>query len=305
MNNLDKLHIITINCKSLDVRFNEIKLLVEENNPDIICVTETWLSNEKVAKYKYNINGYVNIFQNRQHGNGGGLAMFIKDSIIYNKLNIETFDGGHLETQTIEIILKNNRYLHILNYYNPCKNIDINELEHYINHLQHPFLAVGDLNCHTPLLKEGDANNITGKNLEILLVRNDVCLINPLNFYTYLDPRTGNTSCLDVCLCSPSLLESTNITRLEDIGSDHYPLLLKIEKPPIRNIIMNAPKWNLKGVNWNQWAKDIPSITINRNTTNVEALHNDIEERINHSNKINIKKSKTKETSYMEKYSMV
>ena len=91
---------------------------------------------------------------------------------------------------------------------------------------------------------------------------------------------------------------NTNISRLEDIGSDHYPLLLKIEESPLRNIIMNAPKWNLKGVNWNQWAKDIPSITINRNTTNVEALHNDIEERINHSNKINIKKSKTKETTW-------
>ena len=224
-NKPDNISVLVINCRSLDARIEDIRLLAEKCNPDLMCLTETWLNNEKVTKYKYNIKGYNSTFQHRLDRMGGGLATYIKQEMCFSKANIRNYGNGNLEVQILEIGLKNNQIITILNYYNPNKDVSIAELEHYVQNLPEPFLMVGDLNSHTDILMQGDISNITGKNLELLLLRNEICIINPINFYTYMDPRTARTSCLDVCLCSPQMIASTNITRLDGVGSDHYPIL--------------------------------------------------------------------------------
>ena len=295
MNDINNLNVIVLNCKSLDARINELRLLVYYSNPDIICLTETWLNNDKVIKYNYNIHGYKCIFQHRLNRLGGGLVTYIKQELYFIKTSVRNFTDGNLEVQFFDINMKNNRALTIFNYYNPNRDISLTELEYYMQYLKDPFLMVGDLNCHTPLLREGDTTNVTGKNLELFLSRNQICIINPINFFTYIDPRTANKSCLDICLCSPQLIDSTNIKRLNGIGSDHYPLSVTIQQTPTRNIIRKPPKWNLDGVDWKKWTEDIPITNINLDSE-VDRLNEDIKQRINFSNNINIKKTYPKDT---------
>ena len=101
--------------------------------------------------------------------------------------------------QAIDLYLVNGTKLSVLNYYNPNKDVHLPEYHYYLKQLHHQYIVVGDLNAHTSILHLGDHSNITGRNLELLLSREDACLLNPVNLFTYTDRRTGNQSCLDIC----------------------------------------------------------------------------------------------------------
>ena len=66
-----------------------MKILVDDENPDIILVTETWLDchyeNNFIGLGDYNIHR-----KDREEGLGGGVMICIKKHILCNELNIET-----------------------------------------------------------------------------------------------------------------------------------------------------------------------------------------------------------------------
>ena len=80
-------------------------------------------------------------------------------------------------------------------------------------------------NCVTP--------NVTGRNLEKLAADSSVCLINPINFFTFISAHTGKRSCLDLCFTSLNLASLTQMSRLSDVGSDHSPICIEINKVPL------------------------------------------------------------------------
>jgi len=51
-------------------------------NPDVICVTETWLG-EEIDNSEISLPGY-NIVRLDRHRHGGGVAMYVKNTIDYN-----------------------------------------------------------------------------------------------------------------------------------------------------------------------------------------------------------------------------
>ena len=54
----------------------------EAQNPDVICVTETWLG-EEIDNSEISLPGY-NIIRLDRHHHGGGVAMYVKNTIDYN-----------------------------------------------------------------------------------------------------------------------------------------------------------------------------------------------------------------------------
>ena len=78
-------------------------------------------------------------------------------------------------------------------------------------------------------------SNTTGRNLELLLSKEDICLLNPINLYTYTDRRTGNQSCLYICHASSNIIELCSLGVMDDVGSDHYPLNVIIDASPKRH----------------------------------------------------------------------
>ena len=89
------------------------------------------------------------------------------------------------------------------NIYNPNKNISVNELRHYIAQLGSTFILTGDFNAHNNLLDDNINNpNQSGCSLEEIILNDNICLINPRNFYTHYTLNTQNPgkSCLDLVL---------------------------------------------------------------------------------------------------------
>jgi exonuclease III len=62
------------NCRSLNIwKLAELRSYVALHFPSIICLTETWLDN--IKQQIVNLDGYVNLFANRQDRIGGGVCM--------------------------------------------------------------------------------------------------------------------------------------------------------------------------------------------------------------------------------------
>ena len=166
----------------------------------------------------------------------------------------------------------------VLNYYNPNIDVRLTEFQHYLKQLHHQCIVVGDMNAHTPILHLGDHSNITDRNLELLLSREDACLLNPVNLFTYTDRRTSNQSCLDICLGSCNLVDLGSLTLMRDVGSDHYSLIISVDVTPKSHIIGRPPRWTVKDADWGLWASKIPDSTL-ESSNSITELNDDLGKR--------------------------
>lgn len=76
--------ILQWNARSLISNGQEFKHFIEELNikPDVICVQEIWMK----RCLDFVLQGYTTVRHDREEGNGGGCATFIKSEISYRIL---------------------------------------------------------------------------------------------------------------------------------------------------------------------------------------------------------------------------
>lgn len=75
-----------INAQSLLGSIDEIRLLVEERNTDVLCVSESWLTPNSPDDF-IKIPGYK-IFR-CDGGRGGGVCIYVKDVLMTNVINLD------------------------------------------------------------------------------------------------------------------------------------------------------------------------------------------------------------------------
>ena len=170
------LKLLQLNCNSIYNKLSEIKQVLLQHIPDIICLSETWIKEKYIPKFP----DYIAEWEHRA-GHGGGLGILINKNVQYQKLELVPFANGILEIQAIRLTLLDSSKLSIVNLYNPNKNLTVEEITHYTSQLDHNFLITGDFNAHSPLLDSTcRRTNPTGITLENILQDTTICLINPL-----------------------------------------------------------------------------------------------------------------------------
>ena len=90
----DYIHVVHINARSLLCNFEEIKLLVQENKIDILCVSETWIRPGLDNRF-LNIPGYVVIRQDS--GIGGGACIYINQDLTVKKIETSILKMSQVE----------------------------------------------------------------------------------------------------------------------------------------------------------------------------------------------------------------
>ena len=68
------------NIRSICNKYNDFVLFLASENPDIICVTETWLHPD-VPDSLFCPNGY-NIIRQDRNGRGGGVSFFLSVTVL-------------------------------------------------------------------------------------------------------------------------------------------------------------------------------------------------------------------------------
>ena len=285
---MSKISVIILNCKSLNSKLGEVKLLAYTEKPDIICLSETWLKN---SQYNPKFINYNCIYKNRD-AHAGGVAIIIKKNIKYQELTLKPYNNGILEIQAIKVFTVRNGEIVVVNLYNPNKDLTENELKHYVNQIGNKYVIVGDYNANTPILdSKCKRTNKTGKTLENILDQERICLSNPKNFYTYLDNRTGKLSCLDLCLVSANLAAHTHIQHSKDVGSDHRAIKVEVDIALKKELINTRKKWIITKESLINYRNNIKTRLLVTPCA-VEEMAEDIEKRITEAAEENISQTK-------------
>ena len=88
--------ILLTNTMSLTPKIDEVSCFMKIHNPDVACITETWLHGLIDESCLY-IDGYNFIFKNRSVGCHGGVGLYIKNSISFECLD-------HLQHPLLEVL---------------------------------------------------------------------------------------------------------------------------------------------------------------------------------------------------------
>lgn len=193
-----ELRIGHINCQSIkpgnnSVKFDEIKKIVSMNF-DIFGLSETWLK-PYVSSSSLKIPGYTLVRNDRLNMRGGGVGLFISNSLRYN-LVLKISDPGRCESLFVQLKNDNTRVLLGVVY---LPNGNIYEFEESHSDLLMRYsdvVVVGDFNCNLfDVCKSG-------------LVRS-MCLRCNLSVFhnsrpTHFDISHGSTTLLDFWLISDS-----------------------------------------------------------------------------------------------------
>ena len=261
--------------------------------PDIICVQETFFHDYNV----FNIPNYTHVINNRGFEKRGGLAIYIHNSFTFR--NVET-PIVEEEYQKIDIVI-NNQIFTLINYYNPCKKINLVNLNKLLENCQQNMIIVGDFNSHS--YRWGSSkNDYNGKEIIKFIDHNNLVLLND-GTPTRIDPHTGNHSNLDLSLASITLASKIEWQVLPVLfGSDHYVIQINIyiNTNKKNNTKCHNPDttWSSKNVNWDIYKKIISSEIHPINDSTVQEQYNILTGSIRNAADKTMSKSHKKKTHF-------
>ena len=212
--------ILQWNARSLIANGQELKKYLDgfKNKPEIVCIQETWLK----PCLDFVIPGYESVREDRAEGTGGGCATFVRVGVQYQRVALAT----QLECVAVRVWGEQGR-MNVVNFYNPCKQLNVDELEKISDGAGGPVIWVGDFNAHNPLWGSKDRDK-NGEVVEELMDRRGMVCMND-GGGTRFDIRTGRVSCIDLAIASPELAGKGEWEPREGntLGSDHFPILVK------------------------------------------------------------------------------
>lgn len=189
--------ILQWNARSLLSNGQEFKHFINElsEKPDIMCIQETWLR----PNLECVIHGYTIIRRDRNSGEvGGGCAILMKVGIPYRLIRL----GEDQEYMLVEIWV-GRVAISLVNYYNPCKKLDLDKLLGILGQDGQKVIWCADFNAYSSVWggRHTDAN---GRVIEELMEEKElVCLNNGRGMR--INVVTGDESVLDITLVSNML----------------------------------------------------------------------------------------------------
>jgi exonuclease III len=176
-NQMNKIKIIHWNCFKLNQnKCKELENFLDKNSPDIMCLNEVKLDENK-ANFFLNFINYVTIYKPRQINSnyGGGVAMLIRSNLDF----VETSIFNNLKLEIVEIKIKlAQRDCHVLAYYNP-PNSELSEIVFKtLSDTNSNYIICGDLNSKAHSIGCLNNENANGKILEQILVNFNGQIIN-------------------------------------------------------------------------------------------------------------------------------
>jgi len=231
------------NCRGYAANFEDLKILLLNHHPNIVCLQETFHGNNiPFPPRRYSIISAKPVVDYPQGVRPSrGAITLIHTSIPYQEIDLLT------PLEAIAIRLHTTKPITVCNLYiTPNENLRQQHLNNLIQQLPPPFILVGDMNAHNQMWGSLVTND-HGRVIENILMTTDACLLNT-GEATHEHLQTGTSSCIDLCLVSSLLLTSYEWVREEDLhGSDHYPIMVRenpILPPSVpQRFLLNRADW--------------------------------------------------------------
>ena len=112
-------YILYFNAQSLLPKMDKLRALVDTQNPHIVCIVDTWLSDD-ISDNEVSLEGYQVILLDRNR-HGGGILIFVHDSLVSK---VVMAGPSSLELLIISVSNHVNTYKHHLGlFYRPPSSI--------------------------------------------------------------------------------------------------------------------------------------------------------------------------------------
>ena len=251
------LTILLWNARSLLSNLGEFQKLVQDRQPSVICITETWL----VPGKPFRLKGY-DVFRADRGAVGGGVAIMSRLELGARPLSIPAFANGDFEFLGVSFLCRNTNY-QVLNFYSPHGNFTQTELDHYLSHVTGTFVVCGDFNARHGSW-DSSGTNPAGRVLnDFLLSSPTVCLYTPCDLGTRYNPASGNFSTLDLFMGCGSLFPRSLVTRGTETGtSDHFPTFLALEGCSRWEPLTTRGRWKLDDSLWPRWVQEMKNLDL-------------------------------------------
>jgi hypothetical protein len=159
-----KFKILSLNCQSLNAKFNQLKIYIEDyrhsgDQIDMICLQETWLHNDSELSLLH-IPGYQLISKGKSCSAHGGVAIYLSEKYTFTILNLSDSQSNSWDGLFLEVYVRNSSLrsctdkIIVGNIYKPPRN-NVDTLVSFIDEL-HQILT--KLNRKKNVIITGDFN---------------------------------------------------------------------------------------------------------------------------------------------------
>ena len=118
---------------------------------------------------------------------------------------------------------------------------------------------LGDFNCHHPLWDSRVTSDPRGEEVFDWVISSDLLPLNDPDTPTLLHRSSGSRSSPDISFAPSTLAFSCSWEVLQDLGSDHLPILLSIPLSAVFHPNERAPSFNFQKARWDGFAFYIDS----------------------------------------------
>lgn len=237
--------ILQWNARSLIRNGQEFKKYVDDLSvkPSVICIQESWL----ISKLDFCIKGYSSVRRDRDNGRGGGVITFVQTGIQYREVK----RGKQLEYVMIEVRI-GTESIEIINFYNPCQQLLLNQLEEIWEGTKGRVLWCGDFNAHSTLW--GDKNDCNGDIILEFMDGEDLVCLND-GSGTRMDMARGTESAIDLTLATATLADKCEweVLNRDAVGSDHFPIRIEMGMEVSVEREIHNERWILEKADWNKF----------------------------------------------------
>ena len=247
----ESINILQWNAEGVWGKKEALKHRLHEQKIDVACLQETHLKNS----HRFSIRGYQTFRKDRESGPKGGILILVKNDLPAIELDVEP--GDQAEIQCIKI--KGKKEITLFNCYcPPGKQLNLDKMAIPPERC----IVLGDFNSHSPSWVYPDLD-LRGEEIENWQIENRLLLLNhPDDQPTFYSRRWRSTTTPDLGFSTDDIEKSTSRTVLDQLaGSDHRPILIRMQLNMKRLSKYVPPRWNFKRANWAKFSLLLEGLT--------------------------------------------
>ena len=260
----DSLRVLQWNAGGLRARITELLHFLSSYPVDLICIQESNLNSSS----SFRIPGFSALCSDRTHSRSGilsfdtthasgGVVIFVRQGLSFSELSTSSLSSlnPYSDYVGINISLDNSSSVSFLNVYAPSiRSSPKDGRSDSFSPSSRNLFILGDFNCHHPLWDSRVPSDPCGEEVFDWVISSYLLPLNDPDTPTLLHRSSGSRSSPDVSFAPSSLALSCSWEVLQDLGSDHLPILLSIPLSPVFRPNERPPSFNFQKARWDGFA---------------------------------------------------
>ena len=243
----DSLRVLQWNAGGLRARSTELLHFLSSHPVDLICIQESNL----ISSSSFRFPGFSALRSDRTHSRSGilspdtthasgGVIIFVRQGLSFSELSTSSLSlpNPYSDYVGVNISLNNSSLVSFPNLYAPpirssptdgrTDSLSPSILSSYRN-----LFILGDFNCHHPLWDSRGTSDLRGEKVFDWVISSDLLPLDDPDTPTLPHRSSGSRSSPDISFAPSTLAFSCSWEVLQDLGSDHLPILLSIPLSPV------------------------------------------------------------------------